>query len=114
MADDELSDARLEAERVAREGYGRLLAFLTSRTHDMAAAEDALADAFAAALAHWPVTGVPQVPEAWLLVTARRRIADEARRHPCANGIGTSSSSRPRRQLRATPRAARFPTSGCT
>jgi RNA polymerase sigma-70 factor (ECF subfamily) len=80
VADDELSDARLEAERVAREGYGRLLAFLSSRTRDMAAAEDALADAFAAALAHWPVTGVPQVPEAWLLVTARRRMADEARR----------------------------------
>ena len=80
MADDGLIDARVEAERVAREGYGRLLAFLASRTHDVAAAEDALADAFAAALVHWPVTGVPRVPEAWLLVTARRRIADEARR----------------------------------
>ena len=80
MADDGLIDARLEAERVAREGYGRLLAFLASRTHDVAAAEDALADAFAAALVHWPVTGVPRVPEAWLLVTARRRMSDEARR----------------------------------
>jgi RNA polymerase sigma-70 factor, ECF subfamily len=67
VADDGLIDARVEAERVAREGYGRLLAFLASRTHDVAVAEDALADAFAAALVHWPVTGVPRVPEAWLL-----------------------------------------------
>ena len=80
MADDGLTEARVEAERVARDGYGRLLAFLASRTHDVAVAEDALADAFAAALAHWPVTGVPRVPEAWLLVTARRRMSDEARR----------------------------------
>jgi len=80
VADDGLTEARAEAERVARDGYGRLLAFLASRTHDVAVAEDALADAFAAALAHWPVTGVPRVPEAWLLVTARRRMSDEARR----------------------------------
>ena len=49
MADDDLTGARVEAERVARESYGRLLAFLASRTHDVAVAEDALADAFAAA-----------------------------------------------------------------
>ena len=86
MADGELTDARVEAERVARESYGRLLAFLASRTHDVAAAEDALADAFAAALAHWPVSGVPRVPEAWLLVTARRRMADEFRRRRVRDG----------------------------
>jgi RNA polymerase sigma-70 factor, ECF subfamily len=80
VADDGLIDARVEAERVAREGYGRLLAFLACRTHDVAVAEDALADAFAAALVRWPVTGVPRVPEAWLLVTARRRMSDETRR----------------------------------
>jgi len=80
VADDGLTGARVEAERVARESYGRLLAFLASRTHDVAVAEDALADAFAAALVHWPATGVPRVPEAWLLVTARRRLSDETRR----------------------------------
>jgi RNA polymerase sigma-70 factor, ECF subfamily len=80
VADDDLTDPRLEAERVARESYGRLLAFLARRAHDVAAAEDALADAFAAALVHWPVTGIPRVPEAWLLVTARRRLSDETRR----------------------------------
>src|SRR5262249_46037298 len=80
VADDGLTGAGVEAERVARESYGRLLAFLPSRTHGVAVAEDARAEAFAAALVHWPATGVPRVPEAWLLVTARRRLSDETRR----------------------------------
>src|SRR5262249_60157523 len=79
-AGDGLPGAGVGGGRVARESYGRLLAFLASRTHDVAVAEDALADAFAAALVHWPATGVPRVPEAWLLVTARRRLSDETRR----------------------------------
>ncbi len=45
----------------------------------MAAAEDALADAFEAALEIWPQSGVPQKPEAWLLTVARRRLIDSAR-----------------------------------
>lgn len=72
--------ARQAAERAAREGYGRLLAFLLGRGATMAAAEDALADAFAAALAAWPVGGVPAKPEAWLLTAARRRLLDGHRR----------------------------------
>ncbi|MEP0324820.1 RNA polymerase sigma factor, partial [Bauldia litoralis] len=42
--------------------------------------EDALADAFAAALADWPANGVPARPEAWLATVARRRLIDAARR----------------------------------
>jgi RNA polymerase sigma-70 factor (ECF subfamily) len=68
------------AECAARESYGKLLALLAMRSGDVAAAEDALADAFAAALAHWPKTGVPRSPDAWLLTTARRRLID-AERH---------------------------------
>ncbi len=45
----------------------------------MAGAEDALADAFLAALETWPRTGVPDKPEAWLLTTARRRLIDGTR-----------------------------------
>lgn len=67
-------------ERAARESYGRLLAFLSARSRDIASAEDALADAFGAALTNWPRTGVPDRPEAWLLVAARRRLIDAARR----------------------------------
>src|SRR5258708_14807797 len=68
------------AEQVARQSYGKLVAFLAARSHDVAAAEDALADAFAAALAHWPADGIPSAPESWLLVTARRRMIATARR----------------------------------
>ena len=60
--------------------YGKLVAFLAARTRDVAAAEDALADAFAAALADWPASGVPHSPEAWLLTVARRKMIDAARR----------------------------------
>lgn len=45
----------------------------------MAGAEDALSEAFAAALAHWPREGVPASPEAWLLTAARRRLIDAQR-----------------------------------
>jgi RNA polymerase sigma-70 factor (ECF subfamily) len=68
------------AERVARESYGRLVAFLAARTRDVAGAEDALAEAFAAALHTWPVEGVPHNPDAWLLTVARRRQTDALRR----------------------------------
>ena len=72
--------AHAAAERIARESHGRLLAFLLARGHGFAAAEDALADAFAAALAAWPRSGVPDRPEAWLLTVARRRLLDGHRR----------------------------------
>ena len=72
--------ARDTAEAVARASYGRLVAYLASRSQDIAAAEDALGEAFRAALETWPRDGVPAVPEAWLLTTARRRLMDGARR----------------------------------
>jgi predicted RNA polymerase sigma factor len=68
------------ADAVARRSYGKLIAFLAARTHDVAAAEDALAEAFAAALIDWPVHGCPSNPEAWLLTVARRKCIDMARR----------------------------------
>jgi len=71
--------ARDAAEAVARQSYGKLVAFLAARTRDVAAAEDALSEAFAAALAEWPVKGCPQNPEAWLMTVARRRLIDGAR-----------------------------------
>jgi RNA polymerase sigma-70 factor (ECF subfamily) len=73
-------EAGRTAERVARESYGRLVAFLAARTRDVAGAEDALGEAFAAALRLWPTDGVPQNPDAWLLTVARRRQTDALRR----------------------------------
>jgi RNA polymerase sigma-70 factor, ECF subfamily len=61
------------AELAARQAYGRLVAILAARTRDVAAAEDALSDAFQAALRRWPETGVPENPLAWLLTAARRQ-----------------------------------------
>jgi RNA polymerase sigma-70 factor (ECF subfamily) len=68
------------AELAARASYGRLLSILAVRTHDLAGAEDALAEAFLAAVTQWPIEGVPRNPEAWLLTAARRRLIDDARR----------------------------------
>jgi RNA polymerase sigma-70 factor (ECF subfamily) len=73
-------EAARTAERVARESYGRLVAFLAARTRDVAGAEDALGEAFAAALRIWPTDGVPSNPDAWLLTVARRRQTDSHRR----------------------------------
>src|SRR6202795_3439947 len=69
-------DARKTADAVARRSYGKLVAFLAARTRDVAAAEDALSEAFASALADWPVNGCPANPEGWLLTVARRRVID--------------------------------------
>ena len=64
--------ARSTADAVARRSYGKLVAFLAARTRDLAQAEDALAEAFAAARRDWPGNGCPSNPEAWLLTVARR------------------------------------------
>ncbi len=72
-------EAHRTIEQVARDSYGRLVAFLAARSRDMAAAEDALSDAFQSALENWPLAGVPEKPEAWLLVAARRRLIDNSR-----------------------------------
>ncbi len=72
--------ARETAEGVARRSYGKLIAFLSARTGDVAGAEDALSEAFAAALDDWPKRGIPKTPEAWLLTVARRKVVDAFRR----------------------------------
>jgi RNA polymerase sigma-70 factor, ECF subfamily len=72
--------AHAAAEAVARRSYGKLVAFLAARTGDVAGAEDALSEAFTAALVDWPATGVPDSPEAWLMAVARRRSIDALRR----------------------------------
>ena len=72
--------ARETAEAVARCSYGKLVAFLAARTGDVAGAEDALSEAFAAALIEWPASGIPRSPEAWLMAVARNKMIDAARR----------------------------------
>ena len=72
-------DTHRTIERVARESYGRLVAYLSVHTHDLASAEDALSNALLSALNHWPRDGVPKNPEAWLLTAARHSLLDAIR-----------------------------------
>jgi RNA polymerase sigma-70 factor (ECF subfamily) len=78
--------ARETAEAVARRSYGKLIAFLAARTGDVAGAEDALSDAFAAALVDWPARGIPDNAEAWLIAVARRKTIDALRRRRSGEG----------------------------
>jgi len=84
MSGSEQESTHRTIERVARESYGRLVAYLSSRTRDVGSAEDALGDALVAALETWPRDGVPQNPEAWLLTTARRSFIDLLRHRQVA------------------------------
>jgi RNA polymerase sigma-70 factor (ECF subfamily) len=72
------SDALVEA--VFREEWGRTLAILARILGDVDLAEDAVQEAFAAALERWPRDGAPANPGAWLLTTARNRAIDRIRR----------------------------------
>ena len=68
------------AADVARAAYGKLIAMIASRSGDIISAEDALSDAFVAALRTWPDRGIPDNPEAWLLTVAKNRRTDQARK----------------------------------
>ena len=89
MASLEGDAARKTADAVARRSYGKLVAFLAARTRDVTAAEDALSEAFASALADWPVNGCPRNPEGWLLTVARRKLIDGVRRQQTGEAVGT-------------------------
>jgi RNA polymerase sigma-70 factor (ECF subfamily) len=82
--DDASGAAAAAAIRVARESYGRIVAWLAWQWRDIAAAEDALAEAFATALARWPAEGVPVSPEGWLVTAAKRHLLMAARRRRLA------------------------------
>ncbi|WP_223192897.1 RNA polymerase sigma factor [Paenibacillus sedimenti] len=75
-----MMNARNIIEETARDAYGRLISYLTLNWRDIEAVEDALADAFVAALESWPRAGIPDKPESWLLAVAKRKLIDRARR----------------------------------
>src|SRR5438094_5127737 len=86
-------------ETVARDSYGRLIAYLAARSGDVAGAEDALSDAFVAALKRWSSEGVPEKPEAWLLHVARNRMIDATRRKQVREKSEKFSSKSPRKRM---------------
>lgn len=75
-----MEPARLAAEQAARRSYGRLVAWLSAKFHDIALAEDAISEAFATALAKWPDTGIPDNPEGWIATVARRELLQQKTR----------------------------------
>jgi RNA polymerase sigma-70 factor (ECF subfamily) len=80
------------AELAARTSFGRLVSYLAWQWRDIAAAEDALGDALLKALEVWPVAGVPDHPDAWLLAVARRQMLqvarhDRVRRNPAVMAV---------------------------
>jgi RNA polymerase sigma-70 factor, ECF subfamily len=81
-----MRDARRAAELAARNSYGRLIAILSSLSLDIARAEDALAEAFVAALNSWPEQGVPANCDAWLLTAARNKLKNEFRHQAMVAG----------------------------
>ena len=93
---------------MARRSYGKLVAFLASRTRDVAAAEDALSEAFAAALADWPMKGVPANPEAWLMTVARRKWID-ADRHRDRSGVVDADLEQIAAAIGAAPEEGQIP-----
>jgi RNA polymerase sigma-70 factor (ECF subfamily) len=72
--------ATSEIERVFRSEYGRAVAVLVRVFGDIDIAEEAVQDAFTAAVQRWPSTGPPQSPVGWIITTARNRAIDKLRR----------------------------------
>ena len=69
-----------EIERVFRQEYGRTVSVLVRVFGDINFAEDAVQEAFVAALERWPAEGIPPSPAGWLITAARRKGIDRARR----------------------------------
>jgi len=80
-ADAPMTDVQSsEIERVFREHYGRAVSVLVRACGDIDTAEEAVQDAFVAAVERWPSAGVPPNPAAWIITTARNRAIDRFRR----------------------------------
>lgn len=74
------ADADSTIDAVYRSDWGRIVATLIGQIGDIDVAEEAAQEAFAAAVDQWRATGVPDVPQAWLLQTARHKAVDRLRR----------------------------------
>src|SRR5260370_19706286 len=73
-------DTRAVVESVFREESGRIIAALIRISASFDRAEEALQEAFTAALVSWPQRGIPQNPAAWIMTTAHRKLIDQSRR----------------------------------
>ena len=74
------ADAAKAVEEVYRSDWGRIVATLIGMTRDFDLAEESAQEAFTAALDQWPASGVPELPRAWIIQTARNKAIDRIRR----------------------------------
>ncbi|PYN74116.1 MAG: RNA polymerase subunit sigma-24 [Candidatus Rokuibacteriota bacterium] len=72
--------ANAAVDLVYRSDWGRIVATLIRLVGDFDVAEEAAQEAFATAVDQWPVSGVPDVPRAWIIQTARHKAIDRIRR----------------------------------
>jgi RNA polymerase sigma-70 factor (ECF subfamily) len=85
MSDDRnRSSAPLAAESVFRRESGRIVASLIRISGSFDRAEEAMQEAFAAALVAWPGQGIPANPGAWIMTTAHRKLIDAVRKQRTA------------------------------
>ena len=82
----ETAELKAIADRVFREESGRIVASLIRISGSFDLAEEAMQEAFAAALAHWPARGVPEKPGAWIMAVAHRKLIDGVRRSTTRTG----------------------------
>lgn len=75
-----MDELRASIEAVFRRESGRIVAGLIRRCRSFDLAEEAMQDAFTAALKHWSEEGIPENPSAWITATAQRRLIDYVRR----------------------------------
>ena len=109
-----MPDARAAAEAVFREQAGRIIAHLIRVSGSFDLAEEAVQEAFAAALKHWPESGIPANPAAWITTAAHRKLIDAVRRdrtrrekqEPLAREL---ESSRPQEETEVDASAADYP-----
>ena len=81
------TDANQAVEDLYRSDWGRILATLIRVFNDFELAEESAQEAFAAALDQWPVAGIPDVPRAWIIQTARHKAIDRVRRRARFAGV---------------------------
>src|SRR5947199_7906080 len=75
-----LPDANLSIDAVHRSDWGRIVATVIRLVGDFDVAEEAVQEAFAAAVDQWRASGVPESPRAWIIQTARHKAIDRIRR----------------------------------
>ena len=91
---------RTTIETLYRLESGRVLATLVGLLGDLDLAEEAMHEAFAAALESWPQTGIPEKPRPWLISTARFKAIDAMRRRARFDGVQTCALPICRRSAR--------------